>query len=81
LETSKKIGLVEIEPATEEVQSMTGWACPVDNNTPLAQPSCNLHEVFIKDKRKRMDDIKGTSKKLETCNSSKKDGINGMSKK
>lgn len=41
------------------------WACLVDNNTTLAQTSCNLHEVFVEDKQKFLDDIEGTSKNLK----------------
>ena len=54
-EKQGKVTSNEVELADQSVQNITGWSDPVDDNTLLAEVLCDNHEVFMDEKRKRME--------------------------
>ena len=48
----------------EGIREAMGWECPVDKNSVYAL--CQLHEVYVDEKRQRTDDAAGPSKALES---------------
>ena len=71
-EKKGKVTSNEVELADRSVQSITGWSDPVDDNTILAEVMCDNHEVFVEEKRKRIEE-QGPSKRHETRNAKKKE--------
>ena len=63
LEISMKVHFDEIRSTTEGIREATGWECPVDKNSIHAL--CQLHEVYVDEKRRRTDDATGPSKTPE----------------
>jgi hypothetical protein len=55
-EKKGKVTSNEVELADRSVQSITGWSDPVDDNTILAEVMCDNHEVFVEEKRKRIEE-------------------------
>ena len=56
-----------IRSVAEGIQEATGWECPVDKNSVYAL--CQLHEVYVDEKRRRTDDAVGPSKTPDSWNS------------
>ena len=50
----------------EGIREAMGWECPVDKNSVYAL--CQLHEVYVDEKRRRMDDAAGALKIPESWN-------------
>ena len=67
LEISKRADHDEVRSAAECIREATGWECPVDKNSVHAL--CQLHEVYVDEKRRRTDDAAGPSKTPESWNS------------
>ena len=67
LENPEKTDSNEIRSTTEGIREAMGWDCPVDKNSVYAL--CQLHEVYVDEKRRRMDDAAGPSKTPESWNS------------
>ena len=74
-EKKGKITSDEVELADRSVQGRTGWSDPVDDNTILAEVMCDNHEVFVDEKRKRMEGQEGPSKRYETRSTKKKENV------
>ena len=72
-EKKGKVTSNEVELADRSVQSITGWSDLVDDNTLLAEVLCDNHEVFVDEKRKRMEEQGGPSKKHEKRSTKKKE--------
>ena len=54
----------EIRSGANQVCKSTGWQCPVDQSSINAM--CQLHEVYVYEKRRCTDDGDSPSKSLET---------------
>ena len=54
LENPEKTDSNEIRSTAEGIREATGWECPVDKNSVYAL--CQLHEVYVDEKRRRTDD-------------------------
>ena len=67
LEKLKKTDSNEIRSTAEGIREATGWECPVDKNSVYVL--CQLHEVYVDEKRRRTDDTVGPSKIPESWNS------------
>ena len=67
LENTEKTDSTEIRSTAEGVREATGWECPVDKNSVYAL--CQLHEVYVDEKRRRTEDTAGPSKIPESWNS------------
>ena len=67
LENTEKTDSNEIRNTAEGVREATGWECPVDKNSIYAL--CQLHEVYVDEKRRRTEDAAGPSKIPESWNS------------
>ena len=76
-EKKGKVTSNEVELADRSVQNITGWSDPVDDNTHLTEVLCDNHEVFVDEKRKRMEEQGGPSKKHETRSTKKKEDAEG----
>ena len=64
LENPEKTDSNEIRSTAEGIREATGWECPVDKNSVYAL--CQLHEVYVDEKRRRTDDAAGPSKTPES---------------
>ena len=64
LEISEKNDSNEIRSTAEGIRKSTRWECPVDKNNVYAL--CQLHEVYVDEKRRRIDDAAGPSKTTES---------------
>ena len=67
VENTEKTDSNEIRSTAEGIREATGWECPVDKNSVYAL--CQLHEVYVDEKRRRTDDAAGPSKTPESWNS------------
>ena len=67
LEISEKTYSDEIWTTLEGIWEATGWECPVDKISVYAL--CQVHEVYIDEKRRHRDDEVGPSKTPESWNS------------
>jgi hypothetical protein len=72
LEAVKDTGSSEIRSKADEVREATGWECPVDRTS--VEALCQLHDVFVDEKRRRMEDEGGSSPVLESRNGGKTKG-------
>ena len=70
LEISEKADFDEILSTMEGIREDTRWECPVDKN--IIHALCQLHDVYIDDKGRRMDDATGPSKTPERWPSEEK---------
>ena len=73
-EKKGKVTSSEVELADRSVQSITRWLDTVDDNTLLTEVMCDNHEVFVEEKRKRIEE-QGPSKRHETRNVKKKENV------
>ena len=64
LENTEKTDSNEIQTTAEGIREDTGWEYPVDKNSLYAL--CQLHEVYVDEKRRRTDDAAGPSKTPES---------------
>ena len=71
-----KINSNDAKLANLHVRDLTGWEDSIDNNTISPEVICKTHEVFVDEKRKRMDLDEGPSKKHDTRSFKKKEGSN-----
>ena len=67
LENTEKTDSNEIRSTIEGVREATGWECPVDKNS--VYTLCQLHEMYVDEKRRRTEDATGPSKIPESSNS------------
>ena len=67
LENPEKTDSNEILSTVEGIREATGWECPIDKNNVYAL--CQLHEVYVDEKRRRTDEAAGPSKIPESWNS------------
>ena len=63
LENPEKTEFNEIQSTAEGIAEATGWECPVHKNSVYAL--CQLHEVYVDEKRRHTDDAAGPSKTPE----------------
>jgi hypothetical protein len=64
LEAVKESATSEIRSKADEVREATGWECPVDRTS--VEALCQIHEVFMDEKRRRMEDEGGSSRAPES---------------
>jgi hypothetical protein len=55
------------------VKHVTGWSDPVDDNTSFAEVVCENYEALMEEKRKRMGEEDGVSKRPNTRNARQED--------
>ena len=63
LEISEKTDYDEIRSTVEGIREAIGWECRIDKNS--VYTLCQLHEVYIDEKRRCTDDAVGPSKTPE----------------
>jgi hypothetical protein len=64
LEAVKDTGSSEIYSKADEVREATRWECPVDWTS--VEALCQLHDVFVDEKRRCMADEGGSSRVPES---------------
>ena len=52
--------------AERRVQEMMGWEDPVEEKSSFVEAMCQNYDVLVEEKRKRLDDQSGSSKKHDT---------------
>ena len=61
----------DLKLADRNVQRVSGWSAPVNNNTRFAEVVCDNYEALVEEKRKRTGEEDGTSKRHNTSNTRK----------
>ena len=70
LEIAEKTELDTVRNTADDIQKVTGWECPVDRTSVNAL--CQLHEIYIDEKRWDTDEVAGPSRLPEKREPGKK---------